>query len=160
MTMERVATILPWHTSRTRSFTRSQDLSLLSIARLNKASSRVRFWICKRTRIAQISFSFRGAFCPTSFHLTDVTGRYRATQLGNFGAHKRARAVAKRLSYTTGHSGKFRRQYQPWRPLTASQSDVSTPLCDGARTARSQPSRIPLAKWRMVVGRQARPRCR
>jgi hypothetical protein len=47
--MARVATTLPWHTSRTRSFTRSHDLSLLSIARLNKASSRVRFWICKRT---------------------------------------------------------------------------------------------------------------
>jgi hypothetical protein len=45
MTMTRAATTLPWHTSRTRSFTKSQDLSLLSIARLNKASSRVRFAI-------------------------------------------------------------------------------------------------------------------
>jgi hypothetical protein len=40
MTMARAATTLPWHTSLTRSFTKSQDLSLLSIARLNKASSR------------------------------------------------------------------------------------------------------------------------
>ena len=58
MTIARAATTLLWHTSRTRSFTKSQDLSLLSIARLNKASSRTRFAIWRRTRIAQISFSF------------------------------------------------------------------------------------------------------
>src|SRR5206468_2571042 len=46
----RAATTLPWHTARTRSFTRSHDLSLLSIARLNNASSRVCF---ERGRIAR-----------------------------------------------------------------------------------------------------------
>jgi hypothetical protein len=39
------------------------------MASLKRASSRVRWPICSRTRMAQISFSFRGAFCPTSFPL-------------------------------------------------------------------------------------------
>jgi hypothetical protein len=57
------------HHYRACSPTRSHDLSLLSMARLKSASSRVRWPICNRTRIAQMSFSLRGAFCPTSFPL-------------------------------------------------------------------------------------------
>src|SRR5215212_3162617 len=36
---------------------------------MNSARSRVRSVIWRRTRIAQISLSFSGAFCPTSFPL-------------------------------------------------------------------------------------------
>lgn len=42
MTMARVATWSPWQTSRTLRATRSQPRSLLSIPRLNRASSRTR----------------------------------------------------------------------------------------------------------------------
>ena len=44
--------------------TRSHPLSLLSMARLNKARSGARCWSWSRTRIAQTSFGFRGRFCP------------------------------------------------------------------------------------------------
>jgi hypothetical protein len=49
--------------------TRSQARSLLSIARLNKASSRRRSASCRRMRIAQISLSLRGVFWPMSLPL-------------------------------------------------------------------------------------------
>src|SRR4051794_28014182 len=39
------------------------------MARLNSARSRVRSVICRRTGMAQMSLSFSGAFCPTSFSL-------------------------------------------------------------------------------------------
>ncbi len=63
--MARVATWSPWHTSRTLSATRSQPRSLLSMPRLNRASSRTRPSIWSRTRSAQMSLSLNGAFCPT-----------------------------------------------------------------------------------------------
>jgi hypothetical protein len=43
--------------------------SLLSIAKLKRASSRHRLATCKRTRIAQISLSLNGVFWPTSLPL-------------------------------------------------------------------------------------------
>ena len=49
MTMVRDIIRLPCMTSQTRSFTRSQPRSLLSMARLNNASSRTRFSIDFRT---------------------------------------------------------------------------------------------------------------
>ena len=49
--------------------TRSQARSLLSIARLNNASSRRRSASCQLTRIDQISFNLKGVFCPTIFPL-------------------------------------------------------------------------------------------
>ena len=61
--------IAPWHTSRTRKLTRSQARSLLSMPRSNRVSSRSRPCISRRTRMAQISFSLNGAFCPTSLPL-------------------------------------------------------------------------------------------
>ena len=57
-------------TSHMCSFTKSQPRSLLSIARLNKASSRGLFANCKRIRIAQISFSLRGDFGPINLPLS------------------------------------------------------------------------------------------
>jgi len=62
MTMARVAMRSPCVTSRTRSLTTSQDLSLLSTARLNRASSRTRSASCRRMRMAQISLRRSGAF--------------------------------------------------------------------------------------------------
>ncbi len=53
------------HTSRTRKPTRSQARSLLSMAKLNRASSRRRTASCSRIRIAQISLSLKGVFWPT-----------------------------------------------------------------------------------------------
>jgi hypothetical protein len=67
--MARAATRSLWQTSRARRPTRSQARSLLSIPKLNSASSRVRPESCNRIRIAQISPSLNGAFCPTSFPL-------------------------------------------------------------------------------------------
>jgi hypothetical protein len=55
----------PTHTSLTRSRTRSQPLSLLSMARLNKARSRLRCSSWSRTRIAHTSFGLRGRFWST-----------------------------------------------------------------------------------------------
>jgi hypothetical protein len=55
--------------SRTRSFTRSQARSLLSMPRSNSASSLARFSICSLVRIAQTSLGLNGAFCPTSLPL-------------------------------------------------------------------------------------------
>jgi len=69
MTVVRGATREPWQTSRTRNLVRSQARSLLSIARLNIARSRVFAPSCRRIRIAQISLSFRGSFCPVSLPL-------------------------------------------------------------------------------------------
>lgn len=66
ITIVRAATRSPCITSRTRSFTRSQERNLLSTARSNRANSRLRPPSCKRIRIAQISFSFNGDFWPTS----------------------------------------------------------------------------------------------
>ena len=55
-----------WLLSDTRSATRSQPRSLLSMARLNMARSRSRSWICRRMRMAQTSRSFNGGFWPIS----------------------------------------------------------------------------------------------
>lgn len=52
----------------------SQPRSLLSMARLNSAKSRVFSASCNRIRIAQISFSFSGAFCHISRPLFQATG--------------------------------------------------------------------------------------
>ena len=59
----------PWATSRTRNFTKSQARSLLSMAKLKRARSRVLLRSCKRIRIAQMSRSRSGDFCPTSLPL-------------------------------------------------------------------------------------------
>lgn len=69
ITMAREAIWPPWDTSETRSLTRSQARSLESIARLNSARSQTLLRSCSRTRIAQMSLSFSGAFWPTSFPL-------------------------------------------------------------------------------------------
>ena len=53
----------------TRSATTSQPRSLLSIARLNIARSRVRPSICNRVRIAQTCFGRNGGFWPMSLPL-------------------------------------------------------------------------------------------
>src|ERR1700712_4988693 len=65
ITTARDATCSPWHTSRTLRLTRSQPRSLLSIPRLNSASSRTRLSICSRTLSAQMSLTLKGAFWPT-----------------------------------------------------------------------------------------------
>jgi hypothetical protein len=54
---------------RRRSCTTSHARSWLSMPRLKRARSRKRPWSCKRTRIAQISLSLKGVFCPTSLPL-------------------------------------------------------------------------------------------
>src|SRR5574343_251734 len=64
MTMARVATWSPWHTSRTFRATKSHPRSLLSIPRLRSASSRIRPSIWNRTRSAQMSLGLNGAFWP------------------------------------------------------------------------------------------------
>jgi len=56
-------------TSRTRSDTRSQPRSLLSIARLNKSRSRALSASCSRIRSDQISFGFSGGFWPSRRHV-------------------------------------------------------------------------------------------
>jgi hypothetical protein len=55
--------------SSTRSATTSQPRSLLSIARVNIAESRVRPSICNRVRIDQTCFGRSGGFWPMSFPL-------------------------------------------------------------------------------------------
>src|SRR5438270_6822305 len=67
MTIARAAMCSPCVTSRTRSFTRSHERSLLSTARLNRASSRVRFSSWRRMRIAQISLRRNGGLLPDEF---------------------------------------------------------------------------------------------
>lgn len=62
----RIRALPPLMTSPARNRTRSHLLSLLSMARLNKARSRIRFDSYSRTRMAQISRGLRGSFCPTS----------------------------------------------------------------------------------------------
>src|ERR1700736_1405303 len=64
-TVVRSRTLPLAHTSSIFSLTRSQPLSLLSIARLNMARSRRRFSIWRRTRMVQTSFGFNGRFWPT-----------------------------------------------------------------------------------------------
>lgn len=63
------ATWLPWRTFWTSNRVRSHARSLLSIARLNIASSRRFDAIWSRVQIAQISLSFNGGFCPVSLLL-------------------------------------------------------------------------------------------
>lgn len=62
-------TCWPWQISRARSLVRSHALNLLSMARLKIARSRVRAESCRRIRMAQISFSFNGGFCPVNLPL-------------------------------------------------------------------------------------------
>lgn len=69
VTMAREAMRSPWQMSRTRSLTRSQARRLLSMARSNMARSRLHWPCCKSIRMAQMSLSFRGAFCPMSLPL-------------------------------------------------------------------------------------------
>lgn len=69
MIIARDPTRPPFETSDTRSLSKSQARSLLSIARLNNARSRCRLSICRRIRIVHISRSFSGGFCPTSLPL-------------------------------------------------------------------------------------------
>src|SRR5215813_12023329 len=64
MTVARSLTLPPANTSSILSRTRSQPLSLLSIARLNIARSRRRPSICSRTRIVQTYFGLSGRFWP------------------------------------------------------------------------------------------------
>jgi hypothetical protein len=59
----------PLDTSDTRIFSKSQALSLLSIARLNSAISRRRFSLCRRIRIDQISCRLSGCFWPINLPL-------------------------------------------------------------------------------------------
>jgi hypothetical protein len=68
-TMARVETRSPWQMSLTRSFTKSQALSLLSSPRSNNASSRVLWFSCSRILMAQMSLSLRGDFWPIIFPL-------------------------------------------------------------------------------------------
>ncbi len=73
--MARAATWSPWETSRTRSWTRSQARSLLSIARSNRARSRARSVdSCSRPRMAHMSLRLSGAFWPTSLPLFQGSG--------------------------------------------------------------------------------------
>src|SRR5690606_34859141 len=84
MTMARVATWSPWHTSRTLRATRSHPRSLLSMPRLKSASSRTRLSIWRRTRRAQMSLSLKGAFWAVAA-VADLVGplaRWHVTQLG------------------------------------------------------------------------------
>jgi len=46
------------------------------MARLNSARSLVRLASSSLIRMAQISFSFRGRFCPTSFPYSKVGGKW------------------------------------------------------------------------------------
>ena len=69
VTIARGDTRSPWQMSRTRKRTKSHALSLLSNPRSKSASSRVRWPSCSCIRMAQISLSFNGAFCPTIFPL-------------------------------------------------------------------------------------------
>jgi len=80
-TIVRDITLVPCATSRTLSFTRSQPRSLLSIARLNKASSFVALASCNLIRIAQISLSLSGGFCPMSLCLFHGSGWFIAELL-------------------------------------------------------------------------------
>ena len=64
MTVARSLTRPPAQTSSTCNRTRSQPLSLLSMARLKRARSRARCSSCSRIRIAQTSLGLRGRFCP------------------------------------------------------------------------------------------------
>ena len=48
---------------------KSHALNLLSMAKSNRARSRMRLAICSRIRTAQMSLSFNGDFCPMSLPL-------------------------------------------------------------------------------------------
>ena len=69
ITLARAATWPPWQTSLTRSRTKSHPRNLLSMAKLKSAKSRTLPKISRRTRIAQISLTRSGAFCPTNLPL-------------------------------------------------------------------------------------------
>src|SRR6266851_1943447 len=64
MMLARSRTRPPAQTSSTCSRTRSHPLSLLSMARLNNATSRAQCLSWSRTRIAQTSSGLSGRFCP------------------------------------------------------------------------------------------------
>jgi hypothetical protein len=66
ITVARSRTMPPPTTSSIVNRTRSQLLSLLSMARLNIARSRRRPSSCRRTRMVQTSFGFSGRFWPIS----------------------------------------------------------------------------------------------
>src|ERR1022692_3437046 len=97
-TSARDVMVWPWQTSRTRSWTKSQARSLLSTAKLNRARSRYRLAICKRTRIAQISLGLKEVFWSTSlplFHGSRVVGvESVASMTGSFCCGERQSALA------------------------------------------------------------------
>lgn len=76
ITMARDDTCSPWAISRTRSLVKSQARSLLSIAKLKSAKSRVFSASWSLTRMAQISLTRSGAFCSTPCSKADSCVRH------------------------------------------------------------------------------------
>ena len=99
-----------WQISRTLSLVRSHALILLSMAKLNIARSRVRAESCRRIRMAQISFSFNGGFCPVNFFVLRDTpqcvdrGRFHDVLLSC-----EANASLRRLTVVAARLRKLRR---------------------------------------------------
>src|SRR6516165_9216789 len=90
MIVARSRTLPPAQTSSTCNRTRSQPLSLLSMARLKRARSRTWCFSCSRIRIAQTSFGLRGRFLPGDTSL--VPGGVRRPERGlYFAIHDRLR---------------------------------------------------------------------
>src|SRR5580704_14217867 len=73
-TVARCRTFAPEQMSSIRSLTRSQARSLLSVARLKIARSRIDRAISRRTRIDHTCLGSRGFFWPTSNPLFQVVG--------------------------------------------------------------------------------------
>lgn len=124
----------PCVTSLTRMRTRSQALSLLSIARLNKTRSRMRPLNCRRTRMAQISFRFSGGFWPVIFPLFQGM---RTHALVSACCIDRLRSKAERRSHIVMSSGAATASVRNWWP--SQQGPKTSPLstrkhsicCDG-----------------------------
>ena len=110
----RCRTFTPEQTSSSRSLTRSQARSLLSIARLKITRSRLDRPISRRTRIDQTCFGSRGFFWPISNPLFQGRWPRSIAHTGIGGpppSRPPLRSIASALFITTALSGSFQTEF-------------------------------------------------
>src|SRR5215207_5854147 len=108
-TVARSAVYPPEATSSTRIATTSQPRSLLSIARLNIARSRVRPSIWSFVRIDQTCFGRSGGFAPVSLPL------FQGTRFGSVGVAITSSCIVILLGYR--HRGEWVRRLRRWNQV-------------------------------------------
>lgn len=135
MTVALCATRAPRQTSRTRSFVKSRGRGMLSIAKLNIASSRVHAPRSRRIRMAQMSSILSGHFFPVSLSLLH-------------GTHAAAVLTVASMKTLLSSEGKF-------SPYQLPSGDNRPPSMAGARPENSRSEKAAVGLKRSAGGRSS-----